>query len=236
MAGDLDVSRTLELAATIARERDGRHVIVGGSDPTIERHHAELFGAPVEPDFSPIDTRYVPPKTALVEWIGDPSPFDSELIRALRLRDLLLPVERLVLGQLTFSRQPRIDGYTSWALGPRDGLTKTYRWGPQRGTYVVEVDFADIDNLLDLGDWWVISGTAVRRPRNAFRILGSHADALPPQGPDDAYWARVINRLRRKALHIDPLTADQKRLRVRAGAEQPLVGIDRTGTVGTWRV
>jgi hypothetical protein len=223
------------MGAKIARERDDRLVVVGGSDPSVERHRDELFGRPAAPDFSPIDARYVPPRKALVEWIGDPSPFDAELVRALRLRGLLTATERLVLGQLTFWRQPRIDGVTGWTLGPRDGLTKTYRFGKEPGTYVVEVDFADLDNLFALGEYWLIKGERVRRPRSPFRVLGSHADALPPQPADDEAWRRFIDYLRRRKLKSAPLSAEEKRLRVRSGREEGLVGLDRTGTVGTWR-
>ena len=146
-----DVRRTFEIAARTARDRDDANVVLGGTDPAIERHKEELFGTETAPDFTPIDARYVPPKTALIEWIGEPSPFDSELVQALRLRDLLHPIHRLILGKVALLRCARVDGHTSRTLGPRDGLTKTYRWGHRAGTYVQEVAFADVDRILEIG-------------------------------------------------------------------------------------
>jgi len=227
MAGGktLDIHRAMEIGARIARERDGINVVVGGTDPSIERHRVELYGAPTAPDTSPVDMRYVPPKTVLMEWVGEPSPFDSPLVQALRLKDLLTPIHRLVLGQVALLRRPRIDGVTSWTLGPRDGLTKTYRWGKQRGTFVVEVDFADVDRLLAIGQ----SGLA--RDLNQFRVVGSHADALPAVAPDEA-WAKVIRKISKRE-GLPTLPAGAERLRVRSGTEEAYRGIDRAGHV--WR-
>jgi hypothetical protein len=133
----------------------------------------------------------VPPRTVLVEWVGEPSPFDSEMVRALRLRGLLTPIHRLVLEKVALLRRARVDGHTSWTLGPRDGLSKTYRWGAKPGTYVQEVAFADVDRLLEIGR------LGICRDLNQFRVVGSHADALPPQRADAA-WAKVIARISRK--------------------------------------
>jgi hypothetical protein len=223
----VDVRRALEIGARAARARDDLDVVLAGSDPAVERHSAELFGVETVPDFSPPGTRYVPPKTALVEWVGEPSPFDSEMVRALRLRGLLTPIHRLVLEMEALLRRARVDGHTSWTLGPRDGLSKTYRWGAKPGTYVQEVAFADVDRLLEIGR------LGICRDLNQFRVVGSHADALPPQRADAA-WAKVIARISRKE-GLAPLPPGAERLRIRSGPEEALVGIDRSGLNGYWR-
>jgi hypothetical protein len=224
---NLDVQRALELRAQVARERDGQNVVVGNTDPSVERHSDELFGQPSEPDFSPIDIRYVPPKKALIEWVGEPSPFDSELVRALRLKGLLLPIHRLVLEKIALMRQPRIDRVTSMSLGPRDGLSQIYRWGKMPGTFVIEVEFADVDKILTIGQ------SGLGKSINQFRILGKHSDASPVVMPDEA-WAKVIAKLSAQE-GIPGLPPGAERLRVRTGEDQPLVGINKAGTYGQWR-
>lgn len=223
----VDVRRAFEIGTRTARERDGLNVVLAGTDPSVERHKDELFGVETAPNFSPPETWYVPPKTALVEWVGEPSPFDSEMVRALRLRDLLTPIHRLVLEKVALLRRARIDGHTSWTLGPRDGLSTTYRWGKTSGTYVQEVAFADLDRLLEIGR------LGICRDLNQFRVVGAHADAMPPQRADEA-WAKVIAKIGRRE-GLAPLPAGFERWRIRSGPEQPLVGIDRSGRHGTWR-
>lgn len=228
MAGNLDVRRVLEIAAQKAQARDGRQVVVAGADPSVERHRDELFGTETAPDFTPTEARYVPPKTALVEWVGEPSPFDSEVVRALRFKGLLTPVHRLVLGKVALMRNARIDGHTSRTLGPRDGLSRVYRWGAKAGTFVLEVPLGrDLDRILEIGR------LGISRDLNEFRVLGAYADALPPQQADEA-WLKVLARLSKRE-GLAPMPANAARLRIRSGPEEGLVGLDRTGRNGYWR-
>lgn len=224
--GQVDIRRALEIGVGIAEKRENRQFVLRGTDPSIERHAVELFGTPAEPNFVPANVRYVEPRKVLMEWLGEPSPYDSELIRALIMRGLLSPVHRLILDRMSLMRRPRIDGHTSWTLGPREGLSRTYRWGKQRGTYLIEVDFVDVDRLLAIG------ATGLGKTVNQFAVRGDYSEAGPMRAPDEA-WAKALDRIA-KQQHLPKLPAGADRLRIASGPEETLKGVNKEGTYGQW--
>lgn len=220
--GGVDVARAFALRAQIARERDGQEVVTA-SDPATRRHDRELFGVADDPDFTPPEARYVQPKRVLLEWVGQPSPFTSPVVLALKAKGLLTPIHRIVLERAALLRIARVDGVTSRTLTKeRDGMSETHRWGPKPGTFVREVPFADARRILD-------------GPSGAeFRIAGSHADASGPVEADSA-WVGLLRALSKRE-GLPDLPPDAERLRLRHGTEEGLKGLHpRSNLLGVWR-
>lgn len=96
----------------------------------------------------------------LVRWIGDPLPWADPYIgkRILEHRLPLDWVEKL----MEFERHQRmaaIFGRSEWIIGPNDGFSRTYRFGPQQ--FLVWMEDADAEKLfgLELEKWQFIDVT-----------------------------------------------------------------------------
>jgi len=217
VSGDVrfDAAGALAVRAKLARLHEGR-LVVAGDDAAVERHRAALFGVPVVGETAT-------GRRVLVEWIGEPSPRESELVMALRARGLLFAAELAVLERASLRRKARVDGLTSRTLtADRDGMTETIRWGPAVGSYVRALAFADARRIEDdpnIG--------------HEFRILDDAAAAAGRVVRPDAHWLRLINWLRAKAGR-PPVAADHAALRVRRGDEEGLRKIDGLGRTGDW--
>lgn len=212
----LDVANALAVRARLARLHEGRDVVApGGGDSAVDRHRAELFGEPVVGETAARGR-------VLVEWVGEPSPLDSPLLTALKLRGLLLPDERAVLRRASLLRKARVDGVTSRTLtAERDGYGETYRWGPVPGSYVRALTHADARRLFDDG-----------RVAHEFRLLGEGAAAGPAVRPD-AHWLGLINAARRQAGRA-PIAGGDARLAVSYGPEMGLVRMNALARDGEW--
>jgi hypothetical protein len=222
----LDAARALELRAAIARERDGQAVSAAGRDPLVDRHGRELFGQIVEPDLTPPELRHVAPRRVLLEWIGQPSPFASETVLALKARGMLTAFHLHLLERAALKCIARVDGMTSRTLtAERDGLTETVRWGPKRGTFIREVAMVDAERIL----------ASPAGPE--FRIVGKEARESR-HDPDQA-WKDALAGLRaisqRQGLPLPPTDAEASRIRLRVAAEERLAKLGRTNQDGIWQ-
>lgn len=203
----VDRARVFAIARQSARQEIDIHSRI---DPVIARHADELFGTGQDLAFAPAETRYVQPGHVLVEWIGDVSPGASEQILAACRLGLLPPKLVKAIYRLPKITSTRIDTVTDRAAGVRDGLQRTYRWGPARGTYVQEMPIGDATKLLDMPCG------------REFRIVGRGAPAdQPTRDPIELY--------------IPPsLRAKVRAVVVAVGDDQVLTGVAAGGRQGQW--
>lgn len=111
------------------------------------------MGALVVPIHTPTDTLPLPEDSKRVEFRGLPSVFsDPEVQRRLRYRQIR-PEGKAALWRLEQQRQmqgfARFSGRTKRILGPADGLSREYVWGPRE--YTILMDPADIRILMSWG-------------------------------------------------------------------------------------
>lgn len=222
----VDVARAMAIRAEIGRSQHNQQMVTRGVDPLVDRHGRELFGAAGEPDGTPADLRYVPPKRVLLEWIGQTSPLHSEVVLALKARGMLTPFHRIVLEKAALMCIARVDGRTSRTIGERDGLTETIRWGPARGTYIREVSAVDADRLL---------ASAAGRE---FRLVGTDQGESRHEA-DDA-WRGILAGLRAVSatqhLPMPPSDADAARIRTRWGEAERLTRLAaNSNAAGYWQ-
>lgn len=189
---------------------------MGNTDPAIERHAGELFGTTSDPDFTPVNQRNPGPGRVLVEWIGENGPLAE--------RKLALAVERgwipkpivdawkTLHGRIT-TRIPGMCHHTM--TRERDGMSETYKWGPEVGTYVQAVTYKDAEVLL--------SGTFAHQ----FRVIGYQGEQPADANPIDRFLAP----------YVDAETTDKVRhLVIVDHADERLVGVGNAGgkRLGSW--
>ncbi len=189
----------------------------GTYDSAVERHTDELFGTPSDPDLTPIDERKASPGRVLVEWMGEAGPLaEAKLAAAVQLG--LIPKNIVeAWDQVQETATTRLPGFTHHTMTrERDGMSQTYTWGPEIGTYVQEVTHKDADVLL--------SGSFAAQ----FRIVG-YSGPQPADGDAISRFlepfvdAELTNKVRHIVIDV-------------TGAPQRLSGVDtRTGNrFGTW--
>lgn len=219
----VNIPAALELRAAIARDRDHMHA-VSNDQQLLDRHGRELFGVSPEPDLTPVEHRYVAPRNVLIEWVGQPSPYNSDVVIALKARGMLDPILLNILEQAALKCIARVDGLTNRSIGVRDGLSKTYAWGSAPGTYIVEMPAHDADRLMSIAG-------------SEFRIREKGAVERKHEG-DDA-WKAVFAGLRAiakmKGLPPPPSNAEIARIRIHVGPTERLAGIHSGNGLGDWQ-
>lgn len=82
----------------------------------------------------------------LVRWVGDPDPVIENRERVVAL----IEAGKLTKEDVWAYNQHReivFPGVTFRELGPAEGLSEHYRWGPAFGTFEIEVTDADWDRI-----------------------------------------------------------------------------------------
>jgi len=121
-------------------------------------------------------------RTVAVEWIGERSFLDDPrvLYRLLRTGqpDGFTPHQAAVIRAAARRRIARVPGHNR-EMGPRDGLSRTYVWGPKAGGYVRRMSYRDAERLLASasGHEFRIVGEQPPAPSPAERLFA----ALPQQ-------------------------------------------------------
>lgn len=105
-----------------------------------------------------------------IEWIGRPSIFADPVFQYRRAAGLINAQELNLLREIATRSVYRVDGHTARRLGPEDpkGLSRWYQWGPDVGSYAIEVED---------GDWRLIQES---RSRKEFRDI---TDGIPAPSP-----------------------------------------------------
>lgn len=84
--------------------------------------------------------------TRIVRWIGHPSPFDDHNVRRRLERGTLHPEVALAFTRFEHNRRFTVRrGAGSFTIGPQQGYTREYQWGPVY--YDVEMDERDFLRL-----------------------------------------------------------------------------------------
>jgi hypothetical protein len=146
--------RFFEIAKKMSES--GTEIIVSGRSLS-DKVRRELEGLPSDPDLTPVEHRIVTPKHLLVEWIGTGSPLAMDQIVA-AIRKHYIPEiittpngKRINLyDSIRWANKKatnRWDGWSSRTVGPIDGFSRVFTWGPRKGTYVQEIPFKDAEKL-----------------------------------------------------------------------------------------
>jgi hypothetical protein len=89
-----------------------------------------------------------------IEWIGHKSVYADPRYQLAKIEGRLTPAMRAAYRASIIKRVYRVPGRTARELGPKDpGLSRTYRWGPQKDSYVQDVED---------GDWRMIQESDAR--------------------------------------------------------------------------
>lgn len=93
-------------------------------------------------------------KVHRISWIGVKSPLEDDRIVYRKLIGAYTPDEVETLEAVAEIVSPLIvqEGHTGRLLGPRQGLSRTYQWGPRPGTFVQDVAEVDVDRLFAMPD------------------------------------------------------------------------------------
>lgn len=108
-------------------------------------------------------------ETVAVEFVGLPSPYSYPDVQQMLARTATTREERRLKADLRRSlvqqeRKRQMQGFARFSgriqltMGPRQGLSREYVWGPH--TWVVEMDPHDVEVLMQLHD----------KHREAFRV------------------------------------------------------------------
>ncbi len=94
--------------------------------------------------------------TRKIEWIGRPSIFADPVFQYRRIAGQISAQELNLLREVARRSIYRVDGTTARALHHPDpfGLSRAYKWGPEPGSYVQDVED---------GDWRLIQESASRK-------------------------------------------------------------------------
>lgn len=86
-----------------------------------------------------------PGEIRMIEWVGQPSIFDDPRVIHGRITGKIGEAELRILRVAASKRLYRVDGAVVRELRPDqvEGLSKTYRWGPDPGSYVQPMSESD---------------------------------------------------------------------------------------------
>jgi hypothetical protein len=100
-----------------------------------------------------------------VEWIGLPSPWADPGVQIMKAQGKLTEHDKSELRKMESKRQRmgfcRLIGVTAREFSRDDGFTRDYKWGPEPGTFVLDMEPEDVELLMKLHDLH----------RQAFRVL-----------------------------------------------------------------
>ena len=85
-----------------------------------------------------------------VEWVSEPDPVETGL--AQKLIAVGKTTKEQVWAFNSKRRQIVMQGFSVRILTPREGLSKTYQWGPERGSYVQFVTDGDWNAIQNLAE------------------------------------------------------------------------------------
>lgn len=116
---------------------------------TLPRHPSRetLLDAAIDPH---------PRKTRRIEWIGEKSPFDDDVLVAMMLMNYYTPTQKKAIRLAAAKALTRVDQYRirmleagshSRSLAPTAHLHRTYEWSFRNG-FVQDVDYRDVDTIL----------------------------------------------------------------------------------------